>query len=197
MTDAARTPAEAGAPSPVPTAELLERLRRMPLFRQLVPMECGIGWPMPLRLKADSGAARVCLRLPLFGMRQLSGGGAELFPPFATVTLDRTTGRPMEYVDLRLTRPWAVPTDAEPVGIFPHEAVDGTVGDYRAARTELLALYDELCDSLAARTRFEGRDRFSDLLRRLLEPGLEPYYRALGPDFYVHFLGPADGSGAP
>ncbi|WP_306337158.1 hypothetical protein [Streptomyces sp. KL118A] len=201
MSDEKRDPAKPGVPTrtptPVPAAELLERLRRMPLFRQLAPMECGIGWPMPLRIGPDSGATRVCLRLPLFGMRPLSGGGAELFPPFATVTLDRATARPMEYVDLRLTRPWPPPKGAEPVGTFPHEAVDGTVGDYRAARRELLALYDDLCDSLAAHTRFEHRDRFATLLRRLLEPGLEPYYRALGPDFYAHFLGRADGSGAP
>ncbi|MFI1682869.1 hypothetical protein [Streptomyces sp. NPDC020607] len=189
-----RTPV---GPGPVPTADLLERLRRMPLFRQLVPMEAGIGWPVPLRLSRRSGTPRVCLRLPLFGMRPLSGGGAELFPPFATVTLDRATGRPLEYVDLRLTRPWPAPDDTRPVGVFPHKAVDGTVGDYRAARRELLALYDDLCDSLAAHLPFEREDRFAALLRTLLEPGLEPYYRVLGPDFFTHFLGRAEGPGAP
>ncbi|MEV5978335.1 hypothetical protein [Streptomyces sp. NPDC052114] len=189
-------PAEGG---PVPTEELLARLRRMPLFRQLAPMESGIGWPVPLRLgpRSDDGATRVCLRVPLFGMRPLRDGGAELFPPFATLTLDRATGRPMEYVDLRLTRPWPLPGDPAPAGTFPHEAVRGTIGEYRAARHELLALYDELCAALAAHTRFGGRERFSALLRRLVEPGLEPYYRAIGPEFFTRFLGPEEGSGAP
>ncbi|WP_409239120.1 hypothetical protein [Streptomyces sp. PA5.6] len=200
----AKTPPRPGGPGPVssgpgpvPTAELLERLRRMPLFRQLVPMEAGIGWPVPLRLSRRSGAPRICLRLPLFGMHALSDGGAELFPPFATVTLDRATGRPMEYVDLRLTRPWPPPDDTRPVGVFPHKTLDGTVGDYRAARRELLGLYDDLCESLAARTPFARGARFTALLRTLLEPGLEPYYRALGPDFFTHFLGRAEDPGAP
>ncbi|MEU6995535.1 hypothetical protein ABZ953_33380 [Streptomyces sp. NPDC046465] len=202
MPDPYASPPKSRGPAPVRTEELLVRLRRMPLFRQLAPMESGLGWPVPLRLGPASGdAGRICLRVPLFGMRPRTGGGAELFPPFATVTLDRATGRPMEYVDLRLTRPWPVPDRPEPAGSFPHAAVSGTVADYRAARGELLALYDDLCDHLAARTPFARGARFSALLRTLLEPGLEPYYRALGPEFFAHFLGtalgPAEDTGAP
>jgi hypothetical protein len=34
----------------------------------------------------------------------------------------------------------------------------------------------------------EWEKSFSSLLRLLMEPPLEPYYRALGPKFFNHFL---------
>ena len=54
----------------------------------------------------------------------------------------------------------------------------------------LFSLYDELFDSLVTGTRFAAESEFADLLRRLLDPGLEPYLRALGPRFFERFLGP-------
>ena len=40
-------------------------------------------------------------------------------------------------------------------------------------------------------------DDFSSLLRKLVEPGLEPYYRKLGPGFFDRFLPPAPVPSAP
>jgi hypothetical protein len=179
--------------APPRTETLMRELRGTPLFRQLVPMEAGIGWPIPVR-KGD-GVPMVCLRLARFGFRPTAerGKGAVLYPPFATVTLRWDTGRPVEYVDLGYSRPWPPDPDPQPVGTFPHEAVRGSRGAYLADRRRLLACYDELFDRLARREGFDAAwvEEFGGLLRRLVEPGLEPYYRILGPSFFDRFLGPA------
>ncbi|ETK35227.1 hypothetical protein [Microbispora sp. ATCC PTA-5024] len=170
------------------TAALMREVRATPLFRQLVPMESGVGWPIPVRHRPGwDGTTKVFLRLPLFGMRTVPGGGTHLYAPFATLTVEWRTGRPMEYCDLRYTRPWPVRRD--PVGTFPHEAVRGPVEAYRADRERLLLLYDELAGCLADDRPFDAEAEFSALLRRLMEPPLEPYYRLLGDRFCTRFLG--------
>ncbi|MEU2512487.1 hypothetical protein [Streptomyces syringium] len=67
----------------------LRVLRRSRTFRELVLMEAGIGWPLPVPVLQD-GAPRVYVRLPLFVMRPDPAGGADLFPPFAPVPLHTT-----------------------------------------------------------------------------------------------------------
>jgi hypothetical protein len=167
------------------TGALLQEVRRQPLFRQLVPMEAGIGWPIPVRRKP-----RVYLRLPLFGLHR-EDGRTLLSPPFATVTVDTDTGRPAEYQDLRFTRPWDPAGQPPSVGEFPHDAVRAmSTGDYAKARERLLECYDGLVASLVDDSPFVELEEFAELLGRLVEPSLLPYFRALGPRFYERFLGP-------
>jgi len=172
-----------------PTMErMLEELRATPLYRQLVPMEAGIGWPIPLRRE---GAVFVTLPLFGFGVARSEGKRIEIHPPFASLTLAWSTKRPTKYVDFAFERPWPKPP-AGPVGIFPHESIATlSVGEYRERRSELLALYDELCGVLSGTGSFpaDRSARFSELLRLLVEPSLRPYYRALGPSFFDRFLG--------
>lgn len=166
-------------------------LRRSRTFRELAPMEAGIGWPLPVPVLQD-GAPRVYVRLPLFVLRPDPAGGADLFPPFATVALDWSTGRLAEYTDLRFKEPERSRREWErPVGRFPHPAVEGlSTAGYMAERARLFGLYDELFDGLAS-----GRPPapawagpFGELLRRLLEPSLAPYYRRLAPRFLGRHL---------
>ena len=169
----------------------------MPLFRQLVPMEAGVGWPIPVRRLDGAGARRVYLKLPLYGYRPtpVRGQGAVLYPPFAVVTLRWDTGRPVEYVDLSYSQPWPVDPRPEPVGTFPHDAVRGSRRQYLDDRARLLRHYDEMADRLADGTGFSADwiESFAALLSRLVEPGLLPYYRLLGRTFYERFLGPGTG----
>lgn len=160
------------------TARLLQEVRRTALFRARVPMEAGIGWPIP-----DERHGVVRLVLPIFGMHR-ADGRTMLYAPFARVTVDYNSGVPVEHVAIR--PPEVRP---EPVGVFPHEAVRGSAGQYRCDRARLLELYDELADALASGTVFDDRE-FADLLGRLVEPGLLPYFRRSGSDFYQRFLGP-------
>ncbi|MEV0937416.1 hypothetical protein ACIBMX_46405 [Streptomyces phaeochromogenes] len=176
----------------VPRSEALSReLRRSPLFHQLVPMESGIGWPLPVPVLQD-GVPRVYMRLPLFVLRPDPAGGADLFPPFATVTLDWATGRLVEYTDLRFKEPHRSRAQwSKPVGRFPHPAVEGlTTAAYRELRTHLFGLYDELFHELGrGRQPDDGwAGQFGQLLGRLLEPSLTPYYRQLAPKFLRRHL---------
>jgi hypothetical protein len=183
----AKSGTAANAAGAANTERLLEELRSSPLFRQLVPMEAGIGWPIPLRRNG-----KVYLTLPLFsfGVARGDGNRIELHPPFASVTVAWATGRPVKYVSFAYERPWPeVP--AGPVGVFPHDAIATlSIGEYRERRAELLGLYDGLCTALAGGEAFsaERSARFSELLRLMVEPSLEPFYRALGKSFFERFL---------
>ncbi|MEH1013118.1 hypothetical protein V6U90_08395 [Micromonospora sp. CPCC 206060] len=177
------------------TGRLMHDVRRTPTFRQLLPMESMLAWPIPLRRGAADGPAGVYLRLPVFGGARVAGGGVDIHPPFATLTVCWGTGRIVEYTDLRFTRPWPVPAGAPPVGRFPGEALRVSIGEYLRLRERLLRRYDELLDNMS-----RGRSlptataqEFGSLLARLIEPGLEPYLRILGPKFFDRFLGPAPG----
>jgi hypothetical protein len=169
------------------TARLMNDVRKTPVFRQLIPLEAGIGWPIPLRR-----AGKVCVILPFFGMGPALGSSVTaLYPPFSTLTLEWSNQRVVEYVDLRFKNPWPEGEWEREAGTFPNGEVSSlTVNQYREKRGELLALYDELFGMLAANTPFseEWTGRFSALLRLLLEPPLEPYYRAIGPKFFQRFL---------
>lgn len=175
------------------TGRLRDDLRAQPLFRQLVPMEAGIGYPIPVRLQPGRTApTEVFARFPLFGMARTPEGGTAFHPPFATLTVSWRSATTVEYVDLAFSRPWPIDPSAPPVGGFPHEAVaDATVEEYLADEERLFALYDGLFEALEAQVRFGDADRFALLLRRLTHPGLEPYLRLLAPRFYDRFLGPA------
>jgi hypothetical protein len=171
------------------TETRMRELRTMPLFRQLVPMEAGVGWPIPVRRDGC-----VYMRLPLFGFRPLPerGAGVQLYPPFAMITVEWRTGRPVEYVDLRFSRPWPVEERTGPVGTFPHEGAADSPRAYEADRDALLERYDELFERLELGDPIpsEWAEDFGDRLGRLVEPALLPYFRILGEQFYTRFLGP-------
>jgi hypothetical protein len=178
------------------TAGLMEGLRSMPLFRQLVPMEAMIGWPIPVRHNPGwDGRPAVYLKFLLSGNRrpERRGEPTRLLPPFAMITLNWATGAPVEFADLRYSRPWPITFPPPVIGEFPHEAVRGmTAGDYLAARSRLCELYDDLFESLAHGAEFAEAQEFGELLGRLAEPGLLPFYRKVAPRFVERFLGPEE-----
>lgn len=173
------------------TGQLMAGVRAMPLFTQLCPERTQVGWPIPVRRGA------VYLRLPLCTFEPVAGRGSALFAPFATLTVDWATGRPVEYADLRYTRPWPPGTADTPVGMFPHPGVRASLAGYQADRERLLAGYDGVVGALAGGPAYGDPAGFGSLLRRLLEPDLEPYYRALGPKFFDRFLGPGRSAADP
>ncbi|MBV9143263.1 MAG: hypothetical protein JO115_20495 [Pseudonocardiales bacterium] len=162
-------------------------IRRTPLFRQVVPQEAGVGWPMPFRTQGKVYVSLLCFG---YGPARNSVETA-IFPPLALITVDWATGRPVEYLDLRFRHPWPDDQSTGQVGVFPHQAVARlSVNDYKRLRGELFAKYDELLEYLSAGKPFPGEftEDFQRRLRLLMEPGLEPYYRALSPDFFGRFM---------
>ena len=106
-------------------------------------------------------------------------------------TSSRSNRVPVEYQNLRFRNPWPEGDWTARVGTFPHPAVaQMKVSEYRRKREELYAMYDEMFEKLAGGGEFsaEWTARFTELLRLLVEPSLEPYYRALGPKFFDRFL---------
>ncbi|MFD9904868.1 hypothetical protein [Streptomyces sp. NPDC059063] len=171
--------------------ELVRALRRSRTFRELVPMECGIGWPAPVAVIQD-GAPRVYARLPLYVLRPDPAGGADLFPPFATAALAWPTGHLVEYVDLRFKEPHRSRQEwLRPVGRFPHPAVAGlSNAEYRALRSRLFGRYDELFASLALGRQPESAvtAELGELLAQLLEPCLIPAYERMAPKFLRRYV---------
>jgi hypothetical protein len=169
------------------TGALMHEVRRMPLYRQLVPAEAGVGWPLA-RQRAD----RPYVALPFFGMPpSATPGESQLYPPFATITLDWQTGKPVSYTDLHASALW--PPVTVPVGTFPHDEIRRlTRGQYLELREELLRLCDQVLGSFAGLARFppESAARYRKLWRVLMEPSLEPYYRHLAPGFSGRLLPP-------
>ena len=172
---------------PSKTEDFIKSIRKHPVFTSLVALEAGTGWPYPVRK-----GGKVYVTLPFFGCpRTANQKETPLYPPFATITAGWNTGLVVEYENLRFRNPWPEGRWDEQVGTFPHPAVAGlTVGDYKAKRAELFAMYDELFDTLEAGGEFADGwiGRFEALLRLLVEPSLEPYYRALAPKFFDRFL---------
>jgi hypothetical protein len=169
------------------TEEFLQTIRQTPLFRQLIPVEAGIGLPIPLRKEG-----KVYAVLPCFGFAPTAQKGQTIiFPPFATITVNWANQVPVEYVNLRFRNPAPELQWEGQVGTFPHPAVAKmTLGEYKEKRRELLGMYDEMFEMLGSDTSFSSEwiTRFSVLLRTLIEPSLEPYYRVLGAKFCERFL---------
>jgi len=169
------------------TAALIKQVRQMPLFRQLIPLEAAIGFPLPLRKEG-----KVYLTLPIFGLGTVSQPGkTPLFPPLAIATIDWSNQIPVEYINLRFRHPAPELDWTAQVGTFPHAAVAQiSVGEYRQLKQELFSIYDEMLDRLVQQQPInpERSQRFTELLNLLIEPALKPYYCALNSKFGDRFL---------
>lgn len=169
------------------TGLLARELRRMPIARQLLPMEAGCGWPIPI--VRDEKAY---VKFVFFGYRPVHGKDvtAVVFPPSHTVTLDWITGRPVEFVNLRYNNPEPKLDWESQAGTFPHDAVAGSKSRYVADRQRAYELYDRLLNATAGGTAPASEDtaELAALLQKLVEPALAPYYEAIAPVFSQNFL---------
>jgi hypothetical protein len=167
--------------------QLINDLRSKSIFRQFIPQEAGIGWPIPLRQNEQ-----IYVTFIFFGMSyQPDTQQNMLFPPFATLTLNWANQHLVKYVDLYFENPWPEGNWQDSAGTFPHAAVANlSVGEYEEKRQELFSMYDEMLEILRQGTSFspEWTSAFQENLRLLMEPELEPFYRALAPKFFGHFL---------
>lgn len=178
---------------------LLTEVRRGPLFRGTVAAEAELGWPIPLvRETSPATGTAVFLTVPAFRTRPRPEHGLDLLPPFAHLTLAWPTGRVVAFLDHRFECPWpSGPVNFDdPIGTFPHPGLPAEAEAYRQRRSAAFAYYDELCAALAERRALPPAwwRRFADTLGPLLEPGLLPFYRVLGPKFIARTVSaPSDG----
>ena len=134
------------------TEQLTRDIRKTALFRQQVPQEAGVGWPMPFR--RQDGPVYVTLLFFSYALDP-AAGATKIFPPLAVITVDWERWRAVEYLDLRYRHPWPDDQCEKQVGVFPHPAVAGlSVAEYRKLRSEMLGAYDELLEYLVSGTAF-------------------------------------------
>jgi hypothetical protein len=162
--------------------EALVKIRQSSVFRNLVPMQAGTGWPVPIRKRG-----KMYLCIPYFGLQQGKGKQPVLiYPPFATITVSWPKLLIVEYVNLRWRNLWSEKQLANPAGIFPHPAVAGVkLEEYNDMRQRLMAYIEAMLNSTIDKT---GLQEFSKIFHVMMEPSLLPYYRKLFPKYYGHFL---------
>jgi hypothetical protein len=169
------------------TEKLLKDLRKTPLFTQVIPLEAGIGLPIPLRKNN-----KVYAILPCFEFAATQEKGKTLiFPPLATITVNWETQKLVEYIDLQFRNPAPDLQWEGSIGTFPHDAVAAmTRKEYLEKRRQLLEMYDELFAKLKNNEKFavDWNQKFRELFSTLIEPPLITYYRALGNKFCEQFL---------
>jgi len=169
-------------PDTISVENVLAKIREHPVFRSLVPMEAGIGWPVPIR---RNGHVYLCI--PAFGLQQAMGDQPVLiYPPFATITVSWPNSVVMEYVNLRWKNLWNEDEFAKPAGTFPHPEIAGLqLAQYSEMRTQLLNYYDSMLNATMDET---DENDFRNLLCKMMEPSLLPYYRILFPKYYGYFI---------
>ena len=162
--------------------DVLVKIREHPVFRTLVPMEAGIGWPVPIR---RNGSVYLCI--PTFGLQRAMGDHPVLiYPPFATITVSWPNLVVGEYGNLRWKELWSEEEFAKPAGTFPHpEIASLTLAQYNEMRTQLLKYFDSMLDASIDET---GMGEFRKVLSKMMEPPLLPYYRKLFPKYYDYFI---------
>ena len=162
--------------------DALNRIRQSSIYRSLVPMQAGTGWPVPIRRRG-----KMYLCIPFFGMQHARGGQPVLiYPPFATITVAWPSLNPVEYVDLRWKNVWDEKEYANPAGTFPHPSVSGLkLSEYNNLRQRLMDHYESMLNNTIDES---GLTEFSELISKLIEPCLLRYYRNLFPKFYNFFI---------
>ena len=122
-----------------------------------------------------------------------------------TGTVDRTLVFPVKYVmefalpestltafrDLAYEEQFAKVDFNKGIGFFRHEEIKNfSKEEYQNLREETLAQLDKLCAFLIENTSYTQQDdhKLSDLLGKIVEPSLMPFYKVLDNDFFNKYL---------
>ena len=176
---------QTAGPKTVPRSQaILKRARHTDTFRELAPGTAALGWPAVKLVRGQ-----VFLSVPLFDQQRRPDGAVNLYPPFATLTLGWAPPLIAAYLDLATEGAWTADISA-PAGTFPHPELGDSEHGYLTMRRQLFTCYDAVCAALSdgREPSYDTAAELSRLLRVLLEPALEPYYRALEPDFFGRYL---------
>jgi hypothetical protein len=185
------------------TKQLMTELRHTSWFRDLVPVEASMSWPVPFL--GDNNTIYVTFML--FGTaamqsRQRQEGVSQtnveskayvtaLFPPFAGVTVNWLNGQLVDYTHYRFRSKWKTVNFDQPIGIFPHpEVAEMPRALYLAMRDQLCFFYDRLLDDLylGVEPPSQWVNDVQCVLNLMIEPALKSFYKELAPQFYAEFM---------
>ena len=151
----------------------------------LIPMEVSSGWPS-IAIKNKE----ICITIPYFRGRRTQDGKTALYPISHVLTVKWSDMAVVDYSVLAFDKEYKQIDFSKPVGLFPHESVEGlSKEDYKAKRDELFSLYDELIECVAEKKPFNNEGKMRTLFNVLMEPSLYPMYKHISPKFYEKYCG--------
>lgn len=152
-----------------------------------MPMGYSAGLPV-LQIKNGS----LCLMIPYLKYKVTGEVDKTLvFPIRYTVSLELPEQNIIGFADLSFDKNFEKLDFAKPIGLFRHNSIKAfSKAEYQSKRSELFALYNKLANALVYGEEFTDADdiKMRELLRLLVEPSLNPIYKALDKDFYNKYL---------
>lgn len=133
----------------------------------------------------------LCARIPFVRYQVTSVTDHTLvYPPRYLITIKVPEGVIVGYEDLMFNPFFKQADFSKPVGFFRHEAIKSlNKQEYEQARRVLFERYDEVIDGLSEGNYDSANDlELANLLQRLIEPSLIPFYKAIEPDFCKKYI---------
>lgn len=164
--------------------ELIHTFNRSELRRKLIPAELASGWPCIQRIKG-----KLCVVIPYFNRMPVENGYA-LYPIYCSVTvLWKAPEKLLDFTIYHMLKEWENVDYSNPVGFFKHKALEDvrTRKEYVALCDKLYECYDEMVLAVLNGRPFEGEEKMTKLLSKLMEPSLYPFYEQINKKFYSNF----------
>ncbi len=157
------------------------------LFECAMPLGYTAGLPV-LQIVND----RLCLKIPYLKYKVTGEVDKTLVYPIRyVVTVLLPEGSIVGFEDLTMNDRFKNVHFYNPVGLFRHEAVKSfSKKEYNEKRDELMGMYDKVANALVYGDDYTEEDdnKFSELLKIMVEPSVLPIYKAIDRDFYDKYL---------
>lgn len=165
--------------------ELHTQLRKHPVCRHLISMESVLSFPVPTRRRDATYLRFIVYRRG----EAIEGKARPVYRPYARLSIEYPSGRLVEYLDLRFSQNLPPSGTAEPIGEAPNPAMATlSFQEVVAKHSALLAAIEAMIPLVGQRHLTTDQlgivTVFRQLFQTVIEPGLEPYYRALDPSFF-------------
>ena len=165
--------------------ELYTQTRNHPVCHHLIPLEAVLSYPVP-----SQEEDRVYLRFLVYRRGIVSRGQLRpVYRPHARLSVDYPSGQLVEYTDFRFADGAPESPVSEQVGEFPHPAVASLSFQEMIADQSAFFEAIEAIIPLVGKSELDAEGqrivaRYQELWDILVEPGLQPFYRALDADFF-------------
>ena len=172
----------------VPSAELARQVAAHPARQALVPLECNLSWWVPIVRPSDGRLFLTAFFYTLVGLR---GEPKRVTRPVFTVAVDAANGQLVELTNCAYRDFAAAVSDQAYVGVIePGAGPAGTLDELAQRRAAVYAELDAVFPvafTAPAELSPEQRaaaQRLQQSLVAMVEPFLQPFYRAMNPAFF-------------
>lgn len=164
--------------------EVISNFNRSELRKRIMPMGMASGWPSIRKM-----GKTLCITIPYFSRSIREDKKVALNSIYCSVTLAiNNPDKLMDYTIYRYQRDWADVDYDNPVGLFPHDALEGIKrSEYHHLCDQLYDLYDQMVAAVQNGERFEKEKEMAQLFGKLMEPAHYPQYLRINKKFYSAF----------